>query len=230
VSLSKTLAKLNAPLARYWYKKYSGARILMYHHCIALTFDDGYLDNLTNALPVLEKHDAAATIYVTSAFAAQTQRHSRYPNEPGRLHLNWQEVKRLAKHPLIEIGSHTVSHPMLSELSDTDAKIQVEQSKKEIEDNIGQSVSSFCYPAGNFTARDKQFVKTCGYQNATSVKPGVTRDNCDRYALRRTEITYKDTIDNLQLKIDGAYDVFHHLLDIRREQRFAKQRSQAKPD
>ena len=193
-------------------------------NAVAVTFDDGYLDNLTHAIPILEKYNAPASIYITSDFAAQTLRHPRYANEPGRLHLNWLEVKSLAEHALIEIGSHTVSHPMLSELSAEQAQHEIAHSKAEIERQIESRVTSFCYPAGNFTEREKQIVQACGYMNALSVKPGVTRVRNDLLALRRTEVTYKDTPDNLALKLCGSLDVFHRILDFRRERKFARQR------
>lgn len=191
---------------------------------VALTFDDGYLDNLTHALPVLEKHNAPATIYITSSFASQELRHPRYDNESGRLHLNWQEIRDLSSHELIDIGSHTVTHPMLSELSEQKVLHEIKNSKSDIEQHIDGSVTSFCYPSGNYTARELKIVQECGYQNALSVKPGVSRKNSDVFALKRTEVTYKDSPDNLALKLSGALDIFHHVLDYRREIQFAKQR------
>ncbi len=191
---------------------------------VAVTFDDGYLDNLENALPVLEKYNVPATIYVTSDFASQKVSHYRYRSEKKRLHLNWQEIHKLSEHPLIHIGSHTVSHPMLSELDDEKALAEIKDSKSAIELNINADVADFCYPSGNYTEREKLLVERNGYTSAVTVKPGANNGSSDLFALKRTEITDRDTVTVLQQKLDGAFDIFHWLLDIKREMMFSRQR------
>ena len=191
---------------------------------IALTFDDGYLDNLENALPVLEKYNIPATIYITTGFAAQSLTHPRYKMDRKRLHLNWTEVAKLARHPLIHIGSHTSTHPMLSELSESRARSEIIDSKAELEERIGVEIRDFCYPSGNFTQREESIVRQAGYSWAVSVKPGNNKSGTNLFALRRTEITDRDSIASLEQKLNGAFDVFHWLLDIKREMRFSKHR------
>ena len=194
---------------------------------VALTFDDGYLDNLVNALPVLEKYNAPATLYVTTEFAAQAQQHPRYPNQKKRLHLNWRELRELHAHPLIEIGSHTLTHPLLSNLNHAQSKSEISLSKNVIEDQLGSHINSFCYPSGNFTQREVNAARDAGYSNAVSVKPGVNRLNTDPLALKRTEITHRDNVANLQLKMEGAYDPLHRILDLKREKEFRKIRRES---
>lgn len=194
---------------------------------VAITFDDGYLDNLNVALPVLEKYQLPATIYVTSEFASQSRSHYRYPNEAERLHMNWDEITELSKHPLITIGSHTVSHPMLSELDQDTALREIRISKMEIEKHIGQPVQEFCYPSGNFTWREEQMAKDCEYTCAVTVKPGVNRPGKSLFTLRRTEITDKDNSTAFPAKMDGALDLVHRLLDLRREVIFSRNRQSA---
>ncbi len=191
---------------------------------IAVTFDDGYLDNLEYALPILEKYQIPATIFITSDFAAQRKSHPRYQNESKRLHLNWQEVKKLSNHPLITIGSHTITHPMLSEQSDNDALVEVSGSKSEIEASLAMGVRHFCYPSGNFTEREETYVQQCGYISAVTVKPGMNTNKSNLYALRRTEVTDRDSLKLLQQKLDGAFDIFHYLLNVYREWNFFLQR------
>ena len=191
---------------------------------VAVTFDDGYLDNLEYALPILEKYSIPATIYITSDFAAQTDKHYRYQEESGRLHLNWNEIRDLANHELITIGSHTVTHPMLSELSEKKALAEIQGSKSTIEANIDHQVDEFCYPSGNYTWREEQMAKDCGYRLAVTVRPGLNRAGKSLHALKRTEVTDKDDVQAFATKMDGAFDIFHRLLDLKREIIFARNR------
>ena len=77
---------------------------------IAITFDDGYLDNLTVALPLLEKYDLPMTLFMVADFIGKDG------------YLSADDLKFLAKHPLVTIGSHTFSHRHLTELSKEDAQ------------------------------------------------------------------------------------------------------------
>jgi peptidoglycan/xylan/chitin deacetylase (PgdA/CDA1 family) len=192
-----------------------------------VTFDDGYRDNLENALPVLRRYNVPATIFVTARFSDGAQRHPRYPDEAGRLHLDWDEIAALGKEPGISIGSHTLTHPFLTRLDDEAAGREVTGSRREIAAHLGQDVDFFCYPSGDLTDREQALVAAAGYRAAVSVCPGGNRDARERFALRRTEITDRDGARELLLKLMGAYDPVHRLLHKRREWRFARERAAA---
>lgn len=190
---------------------------------VAVTFDDGYLDNLHHALPILERYQVPATIFVTTDFCDQNHSHPRYAATAERLHLNWQEVRQLAAHPLITIGSHTMTHPYLPTLTTEVATREIVNSRQIIEHQLGAGVEFFCYPSGDFGPREAELVAHAGYRAAVSVAPGVNRGGGDHYALRRTEITDKDGAFEMWLKLHGAFDPSHRLLHLRRQRRFAAQ-------
>jgi peptidoglycan/xylan/chitin deacetylase (PgdA/CDA1 family) len=189
-----------------------------------VTFDDGYRDNLINALPVLRRHAVPATIFVTAGFSDGSRRHPRYPDEAGRLHLDWEEIAALAREPGISIGSHTLTHPFLTRLDDQAAEREVAGSRREIAARIGMDVDFFCYPSGDLTSRERALAAAAGYRAAVSVCPGGNRDARERFALRRTEVTDRDGGRELLLKLMGAYDPVHLLLHRRREWAFARAR------
>lgn len=190
---------------------------------VAVTFDDGYLDNLHHALPILERYRVPATIFITTDFCDQNRSHPRYAAPADRLHLNWQEVRQLAAHPLITIGSHTMTHPYLPTLTAEAATREIVDSRQIIEHQLGAGIEFFCYPSGDFGPREAELVEHAGYRAAVSVAPGLNRKGTDRYTLRRTEITDKDDAFEMWLKLHGAFDPAHHLLHLRRQRRFAAQ-------
>ncbi|MEW6560212.1 MAG: polysaccharide deacetylase family protein [Pseudomonadota bacterium] len=189
----------------------------------AVTFDDGYLDNITEAAPILERHRIPATIFVTTQFCDQALSHPRYGDTgEQRLHLDWDEVRRLARTPGISIGSHTRTHPYLPTISDALAQQEIELSRTQIAEQLQAPVSFFCYPSGDLGPRELALVRQAGYAAAVSVAPGVNHANADLFQLRRTEITDRDDEAQFRLKLAGAFDPIHQLLHARRTRRFAQ--------
>lgn len=194
---------------------------------VAITFDDGYLDNLHNALPVLREFSLPATIFVTTEFCDQSRVHPRYAPCDGRLHLSWEEVRMLARDPLITIGSHTRTHPFLSRLDAQAVEREIRDSRQELESALGIPVKFFCYPSGDFSQREADLVRAAGYEAAVSVAPGLNRPPANLYELRRTEITDRDGAAEFIGKLDGAFDLLHAYLHRRRLHAQASARRQA---
>ncbi len=189
---------------------------------VVVTFDDGYLDNLEYALPILQKYNIPAIIYVTTDFCNQDKSHPRYNNDDKRLHLDWEELFELNKFDNIIIGSHTLSHPYLSRLNDIDVEKEIFKSKEIIENKLNSEVKHFCYPSGDFGSREVAFIKKAGYVTAVTVSPGKNRCNISKFEINRTEVTNKDADMELFLKLNGSFDLIHQVLHWKRRRNFKK--------
>ncbi|TMD97044.1 MAG: polysaccharide deacetylase family protein, partial [Chloroflexi bacterium] len=98
-------------------------------HPIVLTFDDGFADFLTAALPVLTQYNFAATLYVSTAFVGGTSRWLRREEETGRLMLTWEQLAEISSCG-IECGAHSHNHRQLDILPNPAAWDEIMQSKK----------------------------------------------------------------------------------------------------
>jgi peptidoglycan/xylan/chitin deacetylase (PgdA/CDA1 family) len=132
---------------------------------VVLTFDDGYADFLSAALPIMAQYGFASTLYVTTGFV-EAQRHL-FGTQPAIL--SWAQLREVQQSTLVEIGAHTHDHSPLDRLSPTDMQREVVTPKQKLEQHLGQPVESFCYPFGFNNASVRAQVKGAGYTSACAI-------------------------------------------------------------
>ena len=111
---------------------------------IVLTFDDGYSDNFTEALPLLRQYHMAGEFNIISAYVGITLGVNRY--------MNWPQLKALVAAGM-EIGSHTVDHQDLGLLPETKIRFELRDSRSVLQRKLGVPVQFLAYPAGQPIAR-----------------------------------------------------------------------------
>jgi len=158
---------------------------------VILTFDDGYADFFTTALPILMGHDFRAEEYVVSSFVGQ----------PG--YMNAAQVRE-ADRSGIEIGSHTVSHANLAASSTGASWAQITQSKAFLEQLIGHPIVSFCYPSGKFSSAVASQVAAAGYHDATTTRFGYSHTMGDRYVWTRLRVSGGEPLDQVAAAVRSA--------------------------
>lgn len=158
---------------------------------VAITFDDGYADNLQNALPILKKLGVPATIFVTAGHI-DSGTHFYWDNETPETDrgkpVSHDELITLAGCNLIEIGAHTMNHPKLKKINLEDQEMEIRQSKETIENIVGIPVTGFAYPFGGQDSFDNQtigLVKKSGFGYACANIHERVRNGSDIFALPR---------------------------------------------
>lgn len=151
---------------------------------IVLTFDDGFADFFTAALPVLKQYDFPATLYISTAFINGTSRWLRYRGETTRPMLTWEQLAEIST-SRIECGAHSHSHPQLDILSRAAARDEIVRSKRILEDRLGREILSFAYPFGYYTDQVRQLVQEAGYTSACAVKHAMSSAADDPFSLAR---------------------------------------------
>ncbi|MGH7182098.1 MAG: polysaccharide deacetylase family protein, partial [Nitrospiraceae bacterium] len=232
---------------------------------VALTFDDGYIDNYEVAFPILRQHKIPATFYVcpglidsnlgfwwdeiyscfrktgkvainvsklaayetmsrnlkeellpTSTVAereAAAQRiivmAKRLPAKsireliadlaellevsgkqscPAARLMGWSHLKEIANNGM-DIGSHTMTHPMMSQISERELRQEVQDSRGRLQDALGRSVNGFVYPSGDYHAMAREVVRQAGHGYACTSESGFVTQSSDPYLLRRVNIS-----------------------------------------
>ncbi len=160
--------------------------------CLAITFDDGYLDNFVNARPVLEALSLPATFFVVSRWIG-TDAWPWWDRKDGVRHrwMSWRQVRVLNERGF-DIGAHTRTHADLGRLYGTAARDEIVGARVEIERRIGRRVDLFAYPYGrleNMSESNRAFVRAAGFRCCCSCYGGVTHQGTDPFRLQRIAIT-----------------------------------------
>ena len=154
---------------------------------VVLSFDDGYVDNLTHAAPIMRAYGFQAICYVVSGAIGGYN--------------DWDAEKLGVAKPVMdrsaieqwlelgnEIGSHTVTHPQMTALDHVSAMREVSESRYELERITGSSIDHFCYPYGDHDDRSVELVRAAGYISAVTTRRGPALPTSDPLRLPRISV------------------------------------------
>jgi peptidoglycan/xylan/chitin deacetylase (PgdA/CDA1 family) len=236
---------------------------------VCLTFDDGFRNVLTTALPILMRHQVPATVFLVTGAVGTRQpawpdllshdiaatpcgsiafedlrlplvtprqrfqaaaalgrrlkamedpeRERRLvelraalgpstvePDEP-QATLDWDEIRQLARTGLIDFGSHTHTHPILSRCSPDRQRAELQVSRDILLDRLG-TADLFAYPNGgrdDFNGQTQAILRELGYRCAVSTISGLNRPGEDLFALKRVPVGFDTVGQQFQLGMAG---------------------------
>lgn len=150
-----------------------------------VTFDDGWLDNFSYALPILSQKRIPATFFVVSGRMERISSDRRMS----------AEQLRLLSNSGMTIGAHTRSHPNLTEVSGAELDQELRGSREDLENILQRPVRFFAYPGGQFNLRIVKATQEAGYDAACSVISWATNSEKSRYWLYRE--VFSDSMDRM---------------------------------
>lgn len=168
---------------------------------VVVTFDDGFRDFMSHALPVLSNFRLVATQYVVSDLVGGTSRWLDESGEGDRPLMDAADVRE-AHAAGIEIGAHTRTHPRLDTLPRDRMAEEVGGSKARLEDMLGAAVTTFAYPFGLYDGvRDT--VVNAGFAAACAVRYRTSSPDDDRFAMARLIVRRETSLDAFAKLLDG---------------------------
>jgi len=168
---------------------------------VVVTFDDGYLDNFENAIPLLEELHIPATFFIVPSLVGKYNDWMKQEGYPRRRLMNWSHIRELVSKPYFCIGSHTLTHPYLTRLDNTELKREIVDSKLLIEDRTGMKIRYFAYPYGDMDERVERMVKASQYEGACSTRSGFHRPGSENFRLKRICIYGTDLLYSFKIKL-----------------------------
>lgn len=155
----------------------------------AITFDDGFRDNLTVALPILERFELPITLFVTAGFVGRDD------------YLSVSELREIARHPLVTIGAHGLRHRHFTRLSVDEARFELVESRRLLESITGRTIDLMAWPYGECDARLEELSEKCGYRASWSVWKGTNAT----HSRWRIPLGRHDNMPRFIAKVSGAY-------------------------
>jgi peptidoglycan/xylan/chitin deacetylase (PgdA/CDA1 family) len=172
---------------------------------VGITFDDGYRNTLEHALPILKAHGFTATCYAVSRKLGGFNDWDAALGVPQKPLMTASELADWVAAGM-ELGAHTRNHVDLSALPDEEARIEIQQSRSELESTIQAPVRHFCYPYGRFLPQHVDMVREAGYATAVTVRRGRAAGADDLLQLPRVLVAQATHLAQFALKLWTGYE------------------------
>ena len=171
-------------------------RLPLPERAVVLTFDDGFADFHTTALPILHENHLRATLYVVTGYVGRTGLWNADCGEQDRPMLGWSQLREAAEQG-VEIGAHSHTHPQLDRLDASRCRSEIRRSKAVLEDRLGLAVNSFAYPFGYRVGATERAVAAAGFDSAVGVDDLRAPTGGNRFAMPRLTVNAGTSTEQL---------------------------------
>ena len=174
---------------------------------VAVTFDDGFVSVLENAAPELKSRRIPWTMFVPSGFLGRTPAWLRngHPTAGRDRVMTGDEIRSLARDPLVTIGSHSVNHPDFLRLDAATADREFLDSKRELEALLERPVELFSFPHGACDEHLARQARKSGYRRVFTIEPERIDPSSSMLVVGRVAVEPDDWPIEFRLKLLGAY-------------------------
>ena len=174
---------------------------------IVITFDDGTLDFWQHARPVLQRFGFSATLFIVSGYVGAQSSWDGELGEPARPLMTWDQIRE-ARDAGFEIGAHSSTHRVFTELSTDEVRTELTSSREKLREELGSAPEFFAYPRGFFDEQHLALVEAAGYTGACAVILNwrdIVRSN--QFALRRMPVKGTESMLHFRSRLTLARTV-----------------------
>ena len=175
---------------------------------VGITFDDGYRNNLTEALPILKEFGFSATCYIISQKIGGVNEWDLDKGIPENPLMDSNDIRQWLDGGM-EIGSHTQNHVRLTECNDEIITQEIKQSRTDLEQQFNCKVRHFCYPWGAHNPAAQTLASEASYLTATTTQRGRATIKDDPLLLPRAPVTHHTLPHLFLMKILSRYEENH---------------------
>jgi peptidoglycan/xylan/chitin deacetylase (PgdA/CDA1 family) len=169
---------------------------------VLVTFDDGNETYLQYALPILERYQIPSVNFLVWVPLVKKEHGS----------MSLEAAKHFAGHPLITFGVHSLTHPNLAEINYEQAKAEIIDSKRNLEEALGKPMHYFTYPSGFFNDQPVELVRQAGYRLAFTTSGKHLRGRPETiYTIKRIKIPDKYNLLAFWFAISGVRESFKRI-------------------
>lgn len=167
---------------------------------VVITFDDGCLSDFKEAYPVLKRLGQRAVFFVTAGAVGN----------PGML--NWEQIKEMLDGGM-EIGSHTLTHPFMTDLDEDELKYELAESKRVLEEHLEREIDLFSSPTGYHHGALGKIARLLGYRGVCISQIGVIDLWTDLFALQRLTLKRQHSLSTFKIFVELKRGmIFYHRL------------------
>lgn len=177
---------------------------------VAITFDDGYVDNYSNAYPLLAKYGLPATFFLATDFISGKV---RLTETNGWEAMTWAQMREMQKNSLVSFGAHTRTHPILSGIEDVQIYEEINGSRDDIRQHLGIDAKTFAYPNGqgaDIPLYAVKVIEDLRFVGAFSTFWSTCHLPKARLLIPRVMISGTDDVSVLEKKLCGDYDYIYY--------------------
>ena len=173
--------------------------------CVSVTFDDGLVSFVENALPELRARRIPAALFVVAGKLGQRPDWAGAADEPYREEglLGSTGLREIARDVLI--GSHSFTHPRLTELSESTARRELAESRGALEELLGTKITLFSFPYGSFDSSLIDWCREAGYRRIFTTLPLPSPSDSEGFVMGRVSAEPSDWALEFHVKLRGGY-------------------------
>ena len=174
-------------------------------HYSSITFDDGFEDVIINALPETEKRLIPSAIFLTAGYLGQLAEWWPALTAERKKIIADAEKWQAITSKLVTIGSHSLTHPSLSMLSEKEARRELCESRARLKKLLRRDINAFSFPYGDFNENLISWCREAGYKRIFTSMPGNAFLNENEFISGRVAVEPTDWSLEFRLKLLGAY-------------------------